>query len=192
MRLPWLPVRCGPVWQRSAGRLGECDLESGEDVGAEQHETRVGDAARGGAHGGDSDPRRVRHRPPEDPCGHGREGEPEPGELRLEGGLVAFTSENSGLVFRAPLEDVRDSFPKVIFPITYFGVGVKLAVHGTTYRLSFLPVQYLGSKPIPNYSGGTSFGPTWSFSGKDFKPPKAALRQWRAALHKPPNNRHLP
>ena len=33
----------------------------------------------------------------------------EPGELRLEGRLAAFTLENGSLVFRAPLEDVRAS-----------------------------------------------------------------------------------
>ncbi len=110
----------------------------------------------------------------------------ESGELRLESGRVTFTSENGRSVFSAPLEEVRASFPKVIFPIPCFGGGVKLAVHGKTYRLSFVPVQYAGWTNSP--CGG--FGPTWSMSLKDFKPAKAAVRQWRAALEKPANSGH--
>jgi hypothetical protein len=41
----------------------------------------------------------------------------EPGELRLEGGQVAFTSQERGLVFQAPVQEVRASFPKL-----YLGV----------------------------------------------------------------------
>lgn len=111
----------------------------------------------------------------------------EPGELRLEDGLVAFTSEYRDLVFRAPLEEVKASFPRVIFPIPYFGVGVKLAVHGENYRLSFVRVQYVGWTSSPG-SGG--FGPTWSISVKDFKPARAAVRQWRAAFEQPANGSH--
>ncbi len=116
----------------------------------------------------------------------------ESGELRLESGRVAFTSENGRSVFSAPLEEVRASFPKVIFPIPCFGSGVKLAVHGKTYRLSFVPVQYIGwtNSPGGGGFGGGGFGPTWSMSLKDFKPARAAVRQWRAALEKPANGGH--
>src|SRR5215469_5726655 len=38
-----------------------------------------------------------------------------PGELRLEDGFIAFTLGNGSLVFRAPLREVRASFPKVNF-----------------------------------------------------------------------------
>ena len=72
----------------------------------------------------------------------------EPGWLQLKDGLIAFKSEASGLLFRVPLAEVRASFPKVIFPVPYFGTGVKLAVNGKTYRLSFIrnfmESQYIG------------------------------------------------
>lgn len=130
---------------------------------------------------------------------------PEPGVLHLEDGLLTFnladadvmadhellslTSADRNSVFRAPLKEVRASFPKVIFPIPSFGVGVKLAVQGETYWLSFVWWQYMGWGASPNYGGGgTSFGPTWSIALKDFKPARAAVRQWRAALEQPPNS----
>src|SRR5258707_14833207 len=72
----------------------------------------------------------------------------EPGKLYLKDGLIAFTSDAHGLLFRAPLDEVRASFPKVIFPVPYFGTGVKLAVNGKTYRFSlmrnFVQEQYIG------------------------------------------------
>jgi hypothetical protein len=110
---------------------------------------------------------------------------PEPGELRLEDGLVTFTSEDRE-VFCAPLMDVRASFPMVIFPIPSFGVGVKLTVHGETYRLAFVWWQYMGWGATPNYGGGgTILGSTWSIVSKDFKPARASVRQWRTALGQP-------
>jgi hypothetical protein len=127
---------------------------------------------------------------------------PEPGVLHLEDGLLTFnladadvmadhellslTSADRNSVFRAPLKEVRASFPWIIFPIPYFGVGVKLAVHGETYRLSFMWWKYEGWKASSNYGGGgTSFGPSWEISDKDFKPARATVRQWRAALEQP-------
>ncbi len=93
---------------------------------------------------------------------------------------------------RGQLKEVRISFPRVIFPIPYFGVGVKLAVYGKTYRLSFVPMQYIGwtNSSSGSSSGVGGFGPTWSFSGKDFKPARAAVQQWRATLEKPTNGGH--
>lgn len=111
----------------------------------------------------------------------------ESGELRLEGGLVTFTSGARGSVFRAPLEEVRASFPKVFFPVPAFGIGIKVAVHGKTYRLSFVRVQYVGwrSSPGGGVGGGGGFGPTWSVSREDVKPAKAAVLQWRAVFEQP-------
>ena len=109
----------------------------------------------------------------------------EPGELRLEDGLITFTSKDRGLVFRAPLEKVRASFPKL-----YFGIGAKLAVHGKTYRLSFAPVQYHGWTASSDLKGGTSYGPTWSIAREDVGPARAAVQQWRTALEQPMNGSH--
>lgn len=96
-----------------------------------------------------------------------------PGELRLEEGIIAFTSGGGRLVFRAQLQEVRASFPKVfffgLFPI--FDTGINLALGGRTYRLSCIPVKY-------------GFG-SWQFSWDDVKQGKAAVRQWRAALGQP-------
>lgn len=111
----------------------------------------------------------------------------EPGELRLEDGLLAFRSEDRGLVFRAPLAEVRASFPKLIFPIPCFGVGVKLAVHGETYRLSFVWWRYTGWGTTPGGGGSIGIGPTWSIPVKAFRPARAIVRQWRAVLEKPAN-----
>jgi hypothetical protein len=100
---------------------------------------------------------------------------PERGELRLEGGLVAFTLEESGLVFRVPVEEVRASFPKM-----YLGVGAKLAVRGKTYRLWFVPLVSI-SDP---HGAHTSMA--WQY----FAPVRARVRQWRAALEPPTNGDH--
>ena len=116
----------------------------------------------------------------------------EPGELRLKDGLIAFTSSR-GLLFRAPLDEVRASFPKVILPVPYFGIGVKLTVNSKTYRLSFMrnfvQSQYLGWKADSYVSeSGISIGPTWRITRKDAEPAKTAVRQWRAALEQPTNS----
>jgi len=60
----------------------------------------------------------------------------DPGELSLSEGSVAFRSDAHGVVFRAPLEEVRARFPKL-----YFGIGVKLAVADKAYRLWFVGLQ---------------------------------------------------
>jgi len=103
-------------------------------------------------------------------------GKPERGELRLDGGLVAFTSEDIGLVFRAPVEEVRASFPKM-----YLGVGAKLAVRGKTYRLWFVPLVTV-SDPGRGYH--TSMA--WEY----FDQARARARRWRAALEPPTNGGH--
>ena len=116
----------------------------------------------------------------------------EPGKLYLKDGLISFISDAHGLLFRAPLDEVRASFPKMIFPVPYFGTGVKLAVNGTIYRLSFMrnfvQEQYIGWTS-DNYGAesGTSFGPTWLITREDAKPAKAAVQKWRAALERPTN-----
>jgi hypothetical protein len=93
-----------------------------------------------------------------------------PGELRLEDGFIAFTSGHGDLVFRAPLQEARASFPKatlfVFIPL--FGIGINLAVGGNTYRFLLLPYEYAVGH--------------WEFSWQDLKQGRAAVRQWRAAL----------
>jgi hypothetical protein len=111
----------------------------------------------------------------------------EPGWLQLKDGHIAFKSEARGLIFRTPLDEVRASFPKVIFPVPYFGTGVTLAVNGKTYRLSFMhyfvQTQYMGWTGSSSWSPG--IGPTWRITREDAEPAKAAVRQWRAALGLP-------
>jgi hypothetical protein len=104
-----------------------------------------------------------------------------PGELRLEDGFIAFTSSDGSLVFRAPLQDVRTSFPKVTFfgPFPLFGTGINLAVGGNTYRLFFVPFEYQRWGSVP---GSGAIGPTWSFSWRGLKQGRAAVRQWRATF----------
>jgi hypothetical protein len=103
----------------------------------------------------------------------------EPGELRLEGGLVAFRSQERGLVFQAPLQEVRASFPKL-----YLGAGAKLAVGGKTYRLWFVPLQSMAGEVDRGY--GDEPDRTVVAGNKmllgDFGPARAAVRRWRAAL----------
>jgi hypothetical protein len=116
----------------------------------------------------------------------------EPGWLQLKDGLIVFKSEARGLLFRAPLAEVRASFPKVIFPVPYFGTGVKLAVNGKTYRLSFMrnfmQSQYIGWTGDNSWSRGS--GPTWSITREDAEPAKAAVQQWRTALGLPTDRGH--
>jgi len=93
-----------------------------------------------------------------------------PGELRLEDGFIAFTSGNGDLVFRAPLQEARASFPKVTLFVflPLFGIGINLAVGGNTYRFLLLPYDYAWGH--------------WEFSWQELKQGRAAVRQWRAAL----------
>ena len=102
----------------------------------------------------------------------------EPGELRLEGGLVAFTWEDRGLVFRAPLQEVRASFPRM-----YFGAGAKMAVRGETYRLWFVPLQSMAGEQ-DTIDGGTVVAGN-KMLVKDFGPARGVVRQWRAAFEQP-------
>lgn len=93
-----------------------------------------------------------------------------PGELRLEDEFITFTLGDGSLVFRAPRQEVRASFPRVTFfgPFPLFGAGVNLAMGGNTYRLFLVPFQYQRS--------------TWSFSFRGLKQGRAAVREWRAAF----------
>lgn len=106
----------------------------------------------------------------------------EPGELRLEGGLVAFTSKDRGLVFQAPVQEIRASFPKL-----YLGAGAKLAVGGKTYRLWFVPLQSMAGERASDFGEGS--GQTVVAGNKmlleDFGPARDAVRQWRAVLEQP-------
>lgn len=111
-----------------------------------------------------------------------------PGELRLEDGFIAFTLGDGSLVFRAPLHEVRASFPKVTFfgPFPLFGTGINLAVGGNTYRLVFVPIKYKRWGGVPSsVTSVRSIGPDWSFSGGDVEQARAAVRQWRPVLGQP-------
>ena len=106
----------------------------------------------------------------------------ESGELRLEGGRVAFTSQERGVVFQAPVQEVRASLPKM-----YFGVAAKLAVGGKTYRLWFVPLQSMAGERESDFGEGrdrTVVAGNKMLLG-DFGPARAAVRQWRAALSSP-------
>ena len=110
-------------------------------------------------------------------------------ELRLEDGVISVTPQDGHLLFRAPLEEVHATFPKFIwlfppgFPV--FGIGMNLTFGGTTYRLSFVGVEYEAKARFTGVGGVMASGPSWSVSLKDFKPARAAVRQWRAALAQP-------
>jgi len=97
----------------------------------------------------------------------------------LEDGRIAFTSRERRLVFQAPVQEVRASFPKM-----YFGVATKLAVGGKTYRLWFVPMESMAGEQESNFGEG---GDRMVVAGnkmllEDFGPAKAAVRQWRVAL----------
>jgi hypothetical protein len=97
----------------------------------------------------------------------------DPGELSLSEGIVAFTSSAHGLVFRAPLQEVRARFPKL-----YFGIGIKLAVRDKTYRLWFVRLQSMRGEQV----GGETVVVGFKFRLRDVDPARVASRQWRAAL----------
>ena len=112
-----------------------------------------------------------------------------PGKLSLEYGFIAFTLGDGSLVFRAPLEEVRASFPKVMFFVgllPLFGTGINMVVGRKTYRLWFVPFEYklsrLRSVPGSGATWSASWGQQWSFSPKDVRRGRAAVRQWRAAF----------
>src|SRR5262245_20601903 len=110
-----------------------------------------------------------------------------PGKLRLEDGFIAFTLGDGSLVFDAPLQEVRASFPKVMFFVgllPLFGTGINLVVGGNAYRLWFVPFEYKrwGRVPGSDATGSASWGQHWSFSSQDVKQGKTAVRQWRAAF----------
>ena len=103
---------------------------------------------------------------------------------RLEDRLISFTSENRGLVFQAPLEEVQASFRKV-----YFGLGAKLTVSGKTYRFWFVRVQSTAGQRAQGVGGGTKVA-GFEMEWKDFAPARAAVREWQAALEQPANSGH--
>ena len=123
-------------------------------------------------------------------------GSTKPGELRFEDGFIAFTVRDGRLVFRAPVQEVRASFPKgvLLFPgslIPRSGIGMRLTIHRDTYRLSFVPVtcESEATSGWSNVGGSLMWGPgrkwSWSVSPRDIPPARAAVRQWRAALGQP-------
>ena len=104
-------------------------------------------------------------------------GRNDPGQLSLSDGAIAFTSAEHGLIFRAPLEEVRIRFPKL-----YFGIGFKLTLDTKTHRLCLLPIRFLGGETDMEGNGvvaGTGFYVA------DVKPARRIGRQWRAALSQP-------
>ena len=111
----------------------------------------------------------------------GTVGKAEPGELRLKGDLVAFTSDDRGLVFQAPRSEVRASFPR-----RYFGLGAKLCVRDKTYRLWFVPLR---SRVGEETSDGMTVVAGNSFPLKSVGPAREATRRWRAALEQPTHSR---
>jgi len=105
----------------------------------------------------------------------------ESGWLHLDSdGFISFEYRGD-LVFRAPLQEVRASFPKVTFlwGVFFRDAGIELVVGGETYRLLFVPFQ-------SSEEGESS----WSWSLKDVKQGKATARRWRAALGQPVNSGH--
>lgn len=105
----------------------------------------------------------------------------ERGELCLKADLVAFTSDDRGLVFEAPRVEVHASFPR-----RYFGLGAKLGVRDKTYRFWFVPLRSLAGEE--GSDGGTVVAGN-AFPLKSVGPAKEATRRWRAALEQPTHSR---
>jgi hypothetical protein len=101
----------------------------------------------------------------------------DPGNLSLSEGIVAFASDAHGLLFQAPLEEVRARFPKL-----YFGIGMKLAVGGKTHRLWFVPMQSMRGETT---SEGKTVVVGKKFSLSAIGPARAAVRRWRVVLSQP-------
>jgi hypothetical protein len=114
----------------------------------------------------------------------------ESGWLHLDSdGFISFKYRGD-LVFRAPLQEVRASFPKVTFvPWGAFirDAGIKLVVDGKTYQLLFVPLKFSW---VGRAGGRWGWGPNWHWSWKEVKQGKATARQWRAALGQPINSGH--
>ena len=104
-------------------------------------------------------------------------GRNDPGKLSLSDGVIAFTSAEHGLIFRAPLEVVRIRFPKL-----YFGIGFKLTVDTKIHRLCLLPIRFLGGET--DMEGKRAVAGT-GFYLADVRPARDIVRQWRAALSRP-------
>jgi hypothetical protein len=107
------------------------------------------------------------------------------GELRLASGVITFT-EGGRLVFRAPLDMVKASFPKASCPSPipfppWFNVAIKLEVGGTSCKALFFCPHYEGRGWHPG-GQGMEYGSSWDIPMSDIKTARAAARRWRAAL----------
>jgi hypothetical protein len=104
------------------------------------------------------------------------------GELSLSEGMVAFTSDAHGLVFRAPLEEARARFLRL-----YFGIGLKLVVGDKAHRLWFVRLQSMRGERERDFGDGSEWTVVAGnkFLLSDVSPARAAVRQWRAALPRP-------
>ncbi|WP_328523986.1 hypothetical protein [Kribbella sp. NBC_00359] len=99
------------------------------------------------------------------------------GELSLSEGILTFTSDAHGPIFRAPVPAVRARFPKL-----YFGIGIKVAVGDKVCRLWFVRWQSMRGQTERD---GDMIMAGNEFLLSDVGPAKAAVRQWRAALSQP-------
>ncbi len=115
-------------------------------------------------------------------------GRAQPGELRLAGGMVAFTpyqaddaqagrpgSDRTSL-FSVPTSEVRARFPRL-----YFGLGLQLIVEGKRRRFWFVGLRSAAGERTTD---GQTIVAGNSFDLKDVKPARAATREWRSALER--------
>jgi hypothetical protein len=120
-------------------------------------------------------------------------GKADPGRLTLSEGIVGFTSDTRGLIFRAPLEEVSARFPKL-----YFCIGVVLTVGDKDYDLWFVPLQPIRGNESEGQTVGFFCRAPWKGAPKlylfvagnkfllsDVRPARVHGRQWRAALWRP-------
>lgn len=101
----------------------------------------------------------------------------DPGQLSLSDGVLAFTSAEHGLVFRAPVQAARIRFPKL-----YFGLGFKVTFDTKTHRLCLLPIRSLRGETDME---GNSIVAGTAFYVADVRPAREIGRQWRAAVSQP-------